>query len=55
MEQAVPARKRVLRRRRRGRDNRMTLQLTQEDRQLLQQLEEDLWREETRFDIPYVE
>lgn len=25
------------------------------DRELLQRLEEDLWREETRFDIPYME
>ena len=33
----------------------MNLQLTQEDRELLQRLEEDLWREETRFDIPYME
>ena len=33
----------------------MTLQLTQADRALLQRLEEDLWREETRFDSPYME
>jgi len=33
----------------------MKLQLTQEDRKLLQRLEEDLWREETRFDIAYME
>lgn len=33
----------------------MTLQLTQADRDLLQRLEEDLWREETRFDSPYME
>ena len=33
----------------------MTLQLTQADRDLLQRLEEDLWHEETRFDIPYME
>ena len=33
----------------------MTLQLTQTDRDLLQRLEEDLWRAETRFDIPYME
>ena len=33
----------------------MTLQLTQEERDLLQRLEEDLWREETRFDRPYME
>lgn len=33
----------------------MTPQLTQADRELLQRLEEDLWREETRFDIPYME
>ncbi len=29
--------------------------LTQEERDLLQRLEEDLWREETRFDRPYME
>ena len=28
----------------------METELTAEDRQLLQRLEEDLWREETRFD-----
>ena len=33
----------------------MTLQLTQTDRDLLQRSEEDLWRAETRFDIPYME
>ena len=33
----------------------MTLQLTQANKDLLQRLEEDLWREETRFDIPYME
>lgn len=37
------------------RNNKMTLQLTQEDRELLQRLEGDLWREETRFDLPYME
>lgn len=33
----------------------MIPQLTQEDRELLQRLEEDLWREETRFDRSYME
>ncbi len=33
----------------------MSLTLKQEDMELLQKLEEDLWREETRFDIPYME
>ena len=33
----------------------MTHQLTQQDINLLQHLEEDLWREETRFNIPYME
>ena len=36
-------------------DTTMTLQLSQADKDLLQQLEEELWREETRFDIPYME
>ena len=29
--------------------------LSDEDKQLLQRLEEELWLEETRFDIPYME
>lgn len=29
--------------------------LTPKDRELLQRLEEDLWREETRFDVRYME
>ncbi len=33
----------------------MTLTLTDDDRKLLQRLEEELWREETRFDIPFME
>ena len=33
----------------------MIPQLTQEDRELLQRLEEDLWRENTRFDRRYME
>ena len=33
----------------------MTLTLTDADREILQRLEEELWREETRFDIPYME
>ena len=33
----------------------MTLHITQKDIDLLQRLEEDLWREETRFNIPYME
>lgn len=33
----------------------MIPQLTLEDRELLQRLEEDLWREETRFDRLYME
>ena len=31
------------------------LQLSLEDRDLLQRLEEDLWREDTHFDNPYME
>lgn len=33
----------------------MADQLTEEERDLLQRLEEDLWREETRFDRQYME
>ena len=33
----------------------MPSQLTKKDIDLLQRLEEDLWREETRFNIPYME
>jgi hypothetical protein len=33
----------------------MTLTLSNEDRKVLQLLEEELWREETRFDIPFME
>ncbi len=33
----------------------MALQLTKEEIALLQRLEEDLWREETRFDVTYME
>jgi hypothetical protein len=33
----------------------MALTLADEDRKLLQRLEEELWREETRFDIHYME
>ena len=29
----------------------METELTAEDRELLQRLEEELWREETRFDL----
>ena len=35
--------------------NLMTLTLSEEDRRVLQRLEEDLWREETRFDISYMD
>ena len=33
----------------------MTVELSSEDRKLLQRLEEDLWLEETRFDIALME
>lgn len=33
----------------------MTGELTAEDRDQLERLEEDLWREETRFDVAYME
>lgn len=33
----------------------MILKLSEDDRIRLQQLEEDLWRQETRFDLPYME
>ena len=33
----------------------METELTAEDRQLLQRLEEELWREETRFDVSRME
>ena len=33
----------------------MLLHITEQDMDYLQRLEEDLWREETRFDIPYME
>ena len=33
----------------------MTLTLSDEDRKVLQLLEEELWREETRFDISFME
>ena len=33
----------------------METELTAEDRQLLQRLEEELWREETRFDLSRME
>jgi hypothetical protein len=33
----------------------MTFTLTDGDREILQGLEEELWREETRFDISYME
>jgi len=35
--------------------NLMALTLSEEDRRVLQRLEEDLWREETRFDISYMD
>lgn len=33
----------------------MGIELSPEDRALLQRLEEELWMKETRFDIPYME
>ena len=33
----------------------METELTAEDRELLQRLEEELWREETRFDVSRME
>jgi hypothetical protein len=33
----------------------MPPQISDKDRHSLQQLEEDLWRQETRFDVPYME
>ena len=33
----------------------METELTAEDRELLQRLEEELWREETRFDLSRME
>ena len=33
----------------------MELELGSEDHALLQRLEEELWQEETRFDVPYME
>jgi len=33
----------------------MEIELSTKEREQLQRLEEDLWREETRFDIVYME
>ncbi len=33
----------------------MTLEISKEDRAALTRLEEDMWREETRFDIQFME
>ena len=33
----------------------MTLEISKEDRAVLTRLEEDMWREETRFDIQFME